>query len=105
MRYFKFIGTQRQANEYHIRPILDEIYHQDCSLGNANVLEFADSISNRYEWEEVFTKNILSNKLASEMTVFEKLVCDLVIYSDFQLNEIDAIRKAKDIIQAIENDK
>jgi hypothetical protein len=120
MRHYKFIGSKDDLDlyEWDTKPALRGIYSITSLLSMSGwSLSAIDSMLNTFknQWEEffVFDEHIeyqektlipLYNKSASEMTVFEKLVCDLVIHSDFQDAKI-AIKKAKEIIQAIEKDK
>ena len=57
LRYFKFVGSKKQANEYEKpRPKVGVIYSEDAEIGINGVFWYATTLHSaiRAEWQEVY---------------------------------------------------
>lgn len=56
MKKYKYIGSESDARDYTgERPIVGKVYNEDAIIGtNTSVLEWAETLGAKEEWEEVF---------------------------------------------------
>jgi len=83
MRKFKFVGTEKERQDYseyeHKRPIYSRVYDQDHIFSTITTLSWFEGSMYRHEWEEVF--DTLEDKITElkELAKSQGMDCQVVL--------------------------